>query len=162
MKKTILAVLIMAFAMSLLAPQPSEARGGGWWWAPLAVVGGAAVLSAYYYPPYHSYYYYPAYYPYYPPAPVVVASPGYAAQGVSVQSPPPLATERHFIYPRMGQNEKQQADDQYQCHRWAVSQIGFDPMNPASGAAATQSPNRSGDYWRAMSACLDSHGYTVK
>jgi len=163
MKKTAFAVLIIAFVMSLLAPHPSEARGGGWWWAPLAIVGGAAVLSTYYHPPYYSYYYYPPYYPsYYYGPPVVVAPPGYALQRVPAQSTPPAATERHFIYPRQGQNEKQQADDQYQCHRWTVSQIGFDPTNSASYATDAQSSNRSNDYWRAMSACLDAHGYTVK
>ncbi len=166
MKKTVIAVLIIgAFILFLNAPS-CEARGGhhGWgWWAPWAIVGGAVVASSYYYaPPYYSYPYYPPpyYYPYYPPRAVVVAPPAYAMQQAPVQSYQP-SVERHFVYPRQGQNEKQQADDQYSCHRWSVGQTGYDPTHPGSIAPQDQ-PRGNSDYWRAMSACLDAHGYTVR
>ena len=73
------------------------------------------------------------------------------------------ATEKHFIYPRLGQSEKQQADDQYQCNRWAVGQTGFDPTDTSSrGADAGGASNRLNEYWRAMGACLEGRGYTIK
>jgi hypothetical protein len=61
-----------------------------------------------------------------------------------------------FVYPRNGQSEKQTADDKFECHKWSVAQTGFDP---------TRSVNLQGtvmDYRRAIDACLDARGYTVK
>ncbi|MBN1380795.1 MAG: hypothetical protein JXA41_03870 [Deltaproteobacteria bacterium] len=75
------------------------------------------------------------------------------------QAPP--AADQMFIYPRLGQSEKQQADDRYACHRWAVEQTGFDPTQPPA-AADSGRPGKRADYQRAMSACLDGRGYTVK
>ena len=76
------------------------------------------------------------------------------------QAPPPA--DQMFIYPRLGQNEKQQADDRYACHQWAVSQTGFDPTQPTVGSPETQKIEKLADYQRAMGACLDGRGYTVK
>ena len=73
----------------------------------------------------------------------------------------PPAAEQMFIYPREGQTEQQQADDRYACHRWAVDQTGFDPTNP-SGSTEPQKVDKRADYQRAMGACLDGRGYTVK
>jgi hypothetical protein len=64
-----------------------------------------------------------------------------------------------FVYPRKGQSEKQQADDRYQCHRWAVNQTNYDPTQPPDGIPSAQ---QNSDYQRAMGACLDARGYTVK
>jgi hypothetical protein len=75
------------------------------------------------------------------------------------QAPPPA--EQMFIYPRQGQSEAQQATDRYECHRWAVEQTGFDPTQPASLSDAQRGEKRA-DYQRAMAACLDGRGYTVK
>jgi len=80
--------------------------------------------------------------------------------------PPPLdsttvAPERSFVYPRNGQSAQQQASDEYECHRWAVAQTGFDPTAAATGAAAA-SPTQRADYQRARTACLDGRGYTVR
>ncbi|OPY85952.1 MAG: hypothetical protein A4E72_01789 [Syntrophus sp. PtaU1.Bin208] len=72
------------------------------------------------------------------------------------QAPPPA--EELFIYPRLGQSEQQQADDRYQCHRWAVEQTGFDPTQPPE----SRTRGTRADYQRAMGACLDGRGYTVK
>jgi hypothetical protein len=74
------------------------------------------------------------------------------------QTPPPA--DQMFIYPRLGQNEKQQADDRYACHQWAVNQTGFDPTQPPGSPA--QHGEKRADYQRAMGACLDGRGYTVK
>ncbi len=75
------------------------------------------------------------------------------------QAPPPA--EQMFIYPRLGQSEQQQADDRYECHRWSVSQTDFDPTQPES-TPESQKMEKRADYQRAMSACLDGRGYTVK
>ena len=72
------------------------------------------------------------------------------------QAPPPA--DKLFIYPRLGQSEKQQADDQYTCHRWAVDQTGFDPTQPPGSSPG----EKRADYQRAIAACLDGRGYTVK
>ena len=67
----------------------------------------------------------------------------------------PAATNDFFIYPKNGQNEKQQSSDRYECHRWAADQTHFDPTEP-SGAG------NKADYRRAISACLEARGYSVK
>jgi hypothetical protein len=67
-----------------------------------------------------------------------------------------------FVYPRLGQSEKQQADDRYACHRWAAEQTGFDPTKPQDETAERRRLEKRADYQRAMAACLDGRGYTVK
>ena len=67
-----------------------------------------------------------------------------------------------FIYPRQGQSEQKQAADRYECHRWAVSQTSFDPTQPPAGVPESQMKQKRADYQRAMGACLDGRGYTVK
>jgi len=74
--------------------------------------------------------------------------------------PPPV--DQMFIYPRLGQSDKQQADDRYECHRWAVNQTGFDPTQQPGGAPESLRAEKRADYQRAMGACLDGRGYTVK
>ncbi|MDD5100797.1 MAG: hypothetical protein PHP66_07590 [Syntrophales bacterium] len=73
----------------------------------------------------------------------------------------PPSSDQMFIYPRQGQSEQQQADDRYTCHRWAIEQTGFDPTQPYGSPESSQIEKRA-DYQRAMSACLDGRGYTVK
>jgi len=81
-------------------------------------------------------------------------------QGAVTQQPPPApSVGQLFIYPRNGQSEKQQADDRYQCHSWAVGQTGYDPTKPPGGAPSVQ---KYADYQRAMGACLDARGYTAR
>jgi hypothetical protein len=152
MKKVACAVLILTLTIFLVNPLSSDARGGHWgWWAPWAVIGGAAVLAApYYYSPY-----------YYAPPPVVIQEqpPVYFQPAPSVTPP---STERIFVYPRQGQSEELQAKDRYECHSWAVSQTHYDPTQPASGMPAAQLNQMRADYQRAMGACLDGRGYTMK
>jgi hypothetical protein len=76
------------------------------------------------------------------------------------EAPPPA--DQMFIYPRQGQSAQKQADDRYECHRWAVSQTGFDPTQPPGGAPDALKAEKRADYQRAMGACLDGRGYTVK
>jgi hypothetical protein len=87
---------------------------------------------------------------------VVVEPP----QGDVSQAPPPA--DQLFIYPRQNQSDQQQATDRYECHRWAVSQTGFDPTQASGSIPENQMGQKRVDYQRAMSACLDGRGYTVK
>ena len=81
-------------------------------------------------------------------------------KGEVVQAPP--LEEKLFIYPRKGQSEKQQSDDRYECHRWAVDQAHHDPTQPPGSVPDDQVTKERADYRRAMGACLDARGYTVK
>jgi hypothetical protein len=80
-------------------------------------------------------------------------------KGEVSQTPP---SDQLFIYPRQGQSEQQLADDRYECHRWALSQTGYDPTQPLGGVPEDQATQKRADYRRAMGACLDARGYTVK
>jgi hypothetical protein len=169
MKKMFCTVLILITVVFLINPLGSEARWGYWrghwgWWGPAAVVGGVAVVAPYYgryYAPYYSPYYAPYYYdPYYvAPPPMVIQEqvpvPNQMPQGVP-------SSERIFIYPRQGQTEAQQANDRYECHRWSVGQTGFDPTQPPGNKTEAQMIQMRGDYHRALGACLDGRGYTMK
>jgi hypothetical protein len=91
------------------------------------------------------------------------------AGGYIVVEPPkgevveaPASEERLFIYPRKGQSEKQQSDDRYECHRWAVNQTHYDPTQPPGSVPAPPSSQKRAEYNRAMGACLDARGYTVR
>jgi len=126
---------------------------------PGLIIGGALGwdLWPYYYPPE---YYYPPPPDYYLPPPYYYPPP---AEGNQV---PPSASQgsggQMFIYPRQGQNEEQKAKDFDKCHDWAVGQTGFDPSKPPVGAPDAQTIQKSADYFRAISACLDAQGYTVR
>jgi len=75
---------------------------------------------------------------------------------------PPVASEQMFIYPNKGQSEKQQADDRYACHRWGVKQTNFDPTQPPNNISQDEINQKRMDYQRAMRACLEGRGYTVR
>lgn len=68
---------------------------------------------------------------------------------------------RKYVYPKNGQSAETQANDEYECHRWAVNQTGFDPTAAATGEG-TVSTSQRGDYVRAQDACLEGRGYTVR
>ena len=59
-----------------------------------------------------------------------------------------------FTYPSEGQTDEQQSRDRYECHTWAVGESGFDP--------SLGQPGPTDDYQRAMSACMEARGYTVR
>jgi hypothetical protein len=86
---------------------------------------------------------------------VVVAEPEGAEKAVAT------ATESGagdvIAYPAQGQSDEQRDRDRYDCYLWAVQQTGFDP-----GAGAPADTTKSADYRRALSACLEGRGYTVK
>jgi hypothetical protein len=82
--------------------------------------------------------------------------PASQAQGAAPAGAP--AAANLMVYPKNGQTEEQTGKDKFECHKWAVSQTGFDPTEPGGGAAPAKRP----DYFRAQSACLEGRGYSVK
>lgn len=99
------------------------------------------------------------------PGGYVVAEP---PQGEVSEAPPGTEQSEEsmenkmFIYPRKGQSEKQQADDRYECHTWAMGQTNYDPTRIPSGIPDDQIMQKREDYKRAMASCLDARGYTAK
>jgi len=94
------------------------------------------------------------------------ADGGYVVVPPPVQVAAPLPAEtapapRQFVYPRQGQSPERQSADEYDCHRWAADQSGFDPAAAATGHAPVADTRRP-DYQRAKSACLEGRGYTVR
>lgn len=92
---------------------------------------------------------------------VVVDSPGGQASTTAPAGAAPQSDEL-FIYPKNGQGEEQQAKDKYECHSWASTQSGFDPTQPLGGVAENEATAKRADYQRAMQACLEARGYSVK
>lgn len=92
---------------------------------------------------------------------VVEAPP---ADAVIAQPPPAVAqasAERVFVYPRNGQSEQQTNADRDACGDWATGQTGYDPRF-ATSVSDSIAVQKRGDYQRALGACLDGRGYTVK
>ncbi|HZO21079.1 MAG TPA: DUF6515 family protein [Steroidobacteraceae bacterium] len=75
---------------------------------------------------------------------------------------PPSPNGDVFVYPKNGQSEEDQARDKYECHKWAQGQSGFDPTAANGGVPPEQANARRADYQRAIGACLEGRGYTVK
>ena len=69
-----------------------------------------------------------------------------------------LPSTQVFMYPKQGQSEQQQAKDRDECYRWAMGQIGASTNQSGSQLSPTQTSN----YYRAMGACLDARGYSVR
>lgn len=78
------------------------------------------------------------------------------------QPEPAYLADELFIYPKQGQSEKQQADDRYACHRWGVEQSKYDPIQPPAGLPVAELSRMREDYQRAMKACLEGKGYSVR
>jgi subtilase family serine protease len=78
-----------------------------------------------------------------------LAGSGASPNGVAASAAGPAATPQApvFMYPKKGQSQAQQAADQRECAKWAAQVAG-------AGAA--------GGYYRAMTACGDARGYSVK
>jgi hypothetical protein len=88
-----------------------------------------------------------------------VVSPPDDGQSASTSAP---ASDEIFVYPKNGQSAEQTAKDRYECHRWAASETGFDPTQAGGGVPAEQNGDKRDDYHRAMAACLEGRGYSVK
>ena len=83
------------------------------------------------------------------------------APAETAQDAVPLS-DQLFIYPKQGQSEQKQADDRYACHRWGVEQTGYDPTRPSEGKTMEELNRKREDYQRAMRACLEGRGYSVR
>ncbi len=67
-----------------------------------------------------------------------------------------------YVYPRKGQSDEQLATDRYECHKWATTQVQFDPTRVDEKLSAQEASAKREDYTRALSACLTGRGYSVK
>jgi len=97
----------------------------------------------------------------------VVAPPG--DESAAQMQPPPDAVppparggDDFFVYPKNGQSDDQQAQDKFECHKWASQQSGFDPTLSGGGVPPDQNASARSSYNRAMIACLEGRGYSVK
>lgn len=63
---------------------------------------------------------------------------------------------KSFVYPALGQSDDQLATDRYECHRWAVGETRYDPLN------SDQNWEGRENYDRAHTACLVGRGYAVR
>jgi hypothetical protein len=77
-------------------------------------------------------------------------------------APPPVPNDDLFVYPQNGQSDQQQATDRYECHKWAGLQSGFDPTQQGGAEPGQQGAGNPDDYQRAMKACLEGRGYSVR
>jgi hypothetical protein len=85
--------------------------------------------------------------------------------GADAPESPPLTDTTagtSFVYPRNGQSLEQQATDRYECHTWSRGETGFDPTQPGGSVMPNENASRSSEYHRAMNACMDGRGYSVK
>jgi len=89
---------------------------------------------------------------------IVADPPADADQPGAPPSPLPPGQSDLIAYPKNGQDQAQQAADDYECHGWAKGQSGFDPSQSNGGDAGGARAN----YYRAKSACLQARGYEVK
>ena len=167
MKKLLVFGLILLMITLLVPAKQTEAHGyywGGFW--PGFAIGGLLGfgLSPYYY--YPRYYYPPPAYYYPPPTYYYYSAPSPGTPPATNVTPPPptgySSGGRMFIYPRQNQNETRQAKDRDECHQWAVGQTGFDPGRVLPGGSDAQTMEKGDEYFRAISACLDAKGYTVR
>jgi hypothetical protein len=149
--------------------------GGGVWYRPyglgFAVIAPPIGVVVSFLPDFYTTYWYggvPYYYAnsvYYVRRPDVqgyVVTEAPSGEPERVEPPAAVAGEDFFMYPRNGQSADTQARDRYECHRWAVEQTGFDPTQSGGGVSADVSDVLRSDYLRAITACLDARGYTVR
>jgi len=92
---------------------------------------------------------------------VVAAPPAPLDQPADSPAPPP-AGDDSYVYPKNGQTAEQQAADRYECHAWSKNQTGFDPTQPSGAAPGNQTSGSREQYQRAMTACLEARGYSVR
>lgn len=101
------------------------------------------------------------------PAPVVAAppttgspTPTYVQQSApsqpAAQAAAATMSTQLYAYPKNGQTATQSTFDRIECERWGSGQTGYAP------GQSVENGQRKADYLRAVSACLEGRGYTVK
>jgi hypothetical protein len=86
---------------------------------------------------------------------VVVEEPAEASSRLDAAQAP-TDSPSLFVYPNQGQDQALTQRDRYDCHLWAADQSGYDPTY------SNQNASLQNDYRRAMTACLEGRGYTVR
>src|SRR6267142_3684355 len=74
----------------------------------------------------------------------------------------PTLAENLSVTPKFGQTQEQLAVDRSDCQVWAKGQTGFDPTQSGGAVAPADYTVRRQLFGRAMAACLEGHGYTVR
>jgi hypothetical protein len=87
---------------------------------------------------------------------IVVEKPAGADEALAGASGREESGAELYVYPARGQSTDQAQRDRYECHLWAVDQTRFDPSMGDADAA------QGGEYRRAITACLEGRGYTVR
>ncbi len=178
LRRNVLAIYAIA-ALALSGPARAQQSSatvvrtgyyGGYWG------GYSGRFRSYYgYPAWYGGYYpwawggprYPAYWyggvPYYYPGNTYPLLSPAVGRAIVAQSPGAPNERRPvwsevIVYPRNGQSQNQQITDRYECYRWAVSQLGYDPTSAGGGTVRRDLT----DYNRAQAACLTARGYSVK
>jgi hypothetical protein len=95
---------------------------------------------------------------YYTQSPVGYVVAGLPKGEISQTPPGP----RLFIYPRYNQSDQIQDRDRHECQTWAERETNFNPTKTPPGMSEAQQVHRQDDYHRAMGACLEAKGYSVK
>lgn len=90
------------------------------------------------------------------PTPSYVRESSAAATSPTQSKTPAPTSPQLYAYPKNGQTATQSTFDRIECERWGSGQTGYSPGQSAEDA------NRKSDYQRAVSACLEGRGYTVK
>lgn len=62
-----------------------------------------------------------------------------------------------YVYPRQGQSQQQLDQDRSDCRSWAAGHTGY-----GMPSASAPSSDTIANYQRALSACLEGRGYTVR
>ena len=89
-------------------------------------------------------------------------APSGGYQVAQVQDDEASSYQPPMVYPARGQSAEQQRSDEYECHGWAVDRAGFDPTLVPLGQGPEGDAVLRGNYQRALTACLEGRGYTVK
>ncbi len=90
------------------------------------------------------------------PAPVVAAPPSSTTNAPTPVYEQTAREGQLYAYPRNGQSESNATFDRIECETWGTKQTGYHP-----GQSADNVPKKS-DYQRAVVACLEGRGYSVK
>ncbi len=88
------------------------------------------------------------------PAPVVAAPPSQSSPTPSYE--PSAKTGQLYAYPQKGQTDSAATFDRIECETWGGKQTGYFPGQSADNAA------KKSDYQRAVVACLEGRGYSVR
>ncbi len=93
---------------------------------------------------------------------------------ITISSASVVSAQQVFAYPKGGQSQKQQGQDRYECHNWAVGQTGYNPQAPqvpqvptSGGYASAPPPSPSGSgakgFWgsAARGAALGAAGGAI-